>query len=578
MARGVTEVAPSAAYADSRGAVWIGFRDGTVARVRDGAVRRVELPDATSSGDVQCFFGDTAGRLWIGLRHGGLVRLDDPAGESPGIRPATASHGLPSDSVSCVTEDAWGRIYAGTPRGIARIDPATGSVRLFTTADGLAHNGVSAAFRDRSGSLWFGTSLGVSRIVPAPDPPPMTPPVFITGLRIAGVARTVSELGETELQDLSLGVGDNNIQIDFLGLGPGDDLRYLYTLEGAGTSQRHETSLRSVDFASLAPGSYRFVVQAIDGSGQTSPRQAVVTFTIPPPVWQRWWFFGILGLLAAAGILGFHRVRLARLLELERVRTRIATDLHDDIGSSLTQIAILCEIARTRAKGGALQLSDHLDKIAATSRELVDSMSDVVWAINPMRDQLRDVVQRMRRFAADLFDARDVRFRFRAPGPDRDVAMDADERREAYLVFKECLNNAIRHSGCTFVDIHLDVEGGWLTLTVTDNGAGFDPAESSDGHGLESMRKRAASLGGTFRIASGPPAGTTATLRFPLGRRRGPHWLSARRAVPDGEHRRIPEWPFGIRRPSRHDQQHQSRLGRQRAHEGDHGRHHRRPA
>jgi signal transduction histidine kinase len=131
-----------------------------------------------------------------------------------------------------------------------------------------------------------------------------------------------------------------------------------------------------------------------------------VEFRVAPALWRRAWFQAILIAVALAGAVWVHRTRVARLLEIERVRTRIATDLHDDIGSSLSQIAILSEVAHQRAAGGIA--GEPIERIGALSRELLDSIGDIVWAIQPHKDHLSDLRQRMRRFAADVLSARNV--------------------------------------------------------------------------------------------------------------------------------------------------------------------------
>jgi signal transduction histidine kinase len=168
---------------------------------------------------------------------------------------------------------------------------------------------------------------------------------------------------------------------------------------------------------------------------------------------------------------------------------------------------------------------EPLSLIAGTSREMVDSMSDIVWAINPQRDHLTDLTQRMRRFASDILSARDIGFRFRAPDAEQDIRLGADLRREVYLIFKETVNNLVKHSGCAEADIELRIVDGWLVLRISDDGRGFDPAQppaapngngaSLGGHGLLSMRRRAVALGGAFEVKSEPGRGTTSTLRVP---------------------------------------------------------------
>jgi signal transduction histidine kinase len=210
------------------------------------------------------------------------------------------------------------------------------------------------------------------------------------------------------------------------------------------------------------------------------------------------------------------RIREERLEELERVRKRIATDLHDDIGSTLTRISLLGEVARQQAGSTDRSVVEPLSSIASLSRELVDSMSDIVWAINPKKDHLSDLSQRMRHFASDLFTARQVDFRFRTPDTDGDVAVGANVRRELFLVFKEAVNNVVRHSACTEAALEFRAEPDGLVLVVSDNGRGFDLRRASDGHGLLSMRQRTEALGGRFEVISTPGEGTLLSFTIPF--------------------------------------------------------------
>jgi PAS domain S-box-containing protein len=207
------------------------------------------------------------------------------------------------------------------------------------------------------------------------------------------------------------------------------------------------------------------------------------------------------------------RSREERLRELERVRRRIATDLHDDIGSSLTQISIMSEVAQNREDG---ENAPALSKIANASRELIDAMSDIVWAINPQKDHLSDLKQRMRRFAADVLTARNIELDFRAPLDETDIALGANIRREVFLIFKETVNNLVKHSNSTRAQIDFRIADGHLLLSVSDNGQGFDTNGESEGHGLMSIRERTAALGGTIEVTSERGRGTMTSLHVPL--------------------------------------------------------------
>jgi signal transduction histidine kinase len=197
------------------------------------------------------------------------------------------------------------------------------------------------------------------------------------------------------------------------------------------------------------------------------------------------------------------------LLELERVRTRIATDLHDDIGSNLTRISLLSELAKQQSGNGKL-----LGSIAEIARESVSSMNDIVWAISPQHDRLTDLTRRMRQHAEEVFTLRDIRMEFNAPSSEADIQLPVGTRRDVLLIFKEAVNNAARHSGCTKAAIDFRCEHHTLCLQISDNGKGFETESENEGHGLRSMARRAEVLGGKLRIDSQPGEGTT--VRFDL--------------------------------------------------------------
>jgi len=190
--------------------------------------------------------------------------------------------------------------------------------------------------------------------------------------------------------------------------------------------------------------------------------------------------------------------------------------LHDDVGSSLTQVSLLTEVARQAMGGSSTFAREQLSIVARISSELVDSMSDIVWAINPRKDNLDDLTHRMRHFASDLFTAQQIDFEFRAPELEHEIKVGANVRRELYLIFKESVNNIARHSRCTRADLELEVTDGHLRLSVTDNGGGFDVFAPRVGNGLSSMSERAEAFGGQFEIVSRSGEGTSIVVSIPL--------------------------------------------------------------
>ncbi|HSK70812.1 MAG TPA: two-component regulator propeller domain-containing protein [Pyrinomonadaceae bacterium] len=521
-AEGLPHTSNVTAFAEDRaGNVWLGFYGGGAARFRNGRFHYYSVQEGFPSGFVNAAYTDREGRVWIATGNSGIVRIDNPTDDEPRFVNITVAQGLSSNRATCLTEDNFGRIYIGTGRGISRIEPNTGRIKLYSQADGLPYSAVQNCGRDALGNLWFRQKFILARLTPAAEERSSPPPIFIADLLVNGErVEKLSELGETSVGNLELNPEQRQIQIEFFALGfsTGETLSYQYKFAGADWSE--PSAQRTVNL-NLAPGSYNFEVRAVNSEGAASEIPARVSFSIARPVWQRWWFLLSAALIVSAVIYLLYRYRLKRLIELERVRTRIATDLHDDIGSSLSQIAILSEVVRQKIN--AEGASEPLNLIAGTSREMVDSMADIVWAINPQKDHLSDMIRRMRQFSGDILEAKNIAFRFHLPEKLKDAALGADLRREIYLIFKECVNNLAKHSAATEAEISIRLENESLYIEIKDNGRGFDAAEKLDGtadgyggNGLPNIKRRAASLNGEFIIASQPGRGTNISIKIPL--------------------------------------------------------------
>ncbi len=505
-ADGIPATAASAFAEDGAGHLWVGFYGGGLYRFRDGRFETWPEVDPDHGVTANTLVRDDAGSLWVSGRHGALQILDAAAGR-PRFEPLGASTALSRMPVNSLAFDTLGRIYLGGVHGVERVDPRTGARRTFTVADGLPSNRVGTLHRDRAGALWIGTSRGVARLVPGDDRAPAPPRVYVTGVRVAGVSRGPWP-GRLDL-------ASDQANLDFTYTAPsfraGERLLFRTRLVGASDAWSPPTDNRTVSLTNLAPGDYRFEVQAMGGDGVASTAPAAVAFTIAPPFWRRPAFVVLAGAALCAGAFFFYRARVSQAVALERVRTHIATDLHDDIGSSLSHIAILGQLARRRAQDGDADLVDALDRITGTSGELVDALSDVVWAVNPVHDRLADLVHRMRRFASELFAESGVALELDLVEARDDERIDADVRRQVYLVFKEALHNVLRHADARHVTVRLARGGGGLSLTVKDDGRGIAEPRPA-GHGLSSMTARAAAIGARLEIDSRPGSGTTIVM------------------------------------------------------------------
>ena len=514
---------------DRAGNIWLGLNSRSypagLARYKDGKFTFFTELNTIPLGNIASLLIDSTGRLWVASTTQGAIRLDDPNSANPAFQFFNTSGGLVSNRVTSLAEDNFGNIYFGTARGVDQLDQRSGKIRHFSDADGLALGSIDDILRDAKGDLWFATTQGLSRYTPHPSPPLPPPPIYIDSIRINGRPFPISALGEPAVTLPLLEPTENQIEIAYVGLSftPGDSLSYQYQLKGIDRDWESQGGKRTVTYANLAPGTYQFLVRAINVDKAASDPPASVSFTIEAPYWRRWWFILLCLGIGAGAIWAAIRIRVRRLLEVEKMRSRIATDLHDDVGSTLSQIAILSEVARRQAHDQTDSGDvSPMEKVAATSREAIDSMNDIVWSITPQRDHLRDLVQRMRRFASDTLSAIDIALHFHAP--EEDLALGVDLRREVFMIFKECVNNIARHSQATEAGIELTVNAHQLTLRIWDNGRGFVeaslPADRSGGNGLPSLRRRAANIGGAIDVVSAPGQGTSVTLKAPLRKRK----------------------------------------------------------
>jgi signal transduction histidine kinase len=515
-------------FSDRAGALWLSGHT-MLARLREGKVSVLQPTEGLPETEPRAFFQDSRGWLWIGLRYKGVSVIKDPTAEIPQFVNYSTQTGLASDTVWAITEDDAGRIYLGTGKGLNQLDPMTGRIRHFNVRDGLAGDVINDCLKDRNGNIWVSTSGGLSKFDPRAerivDRPP---PIYFSRVQVAGEALPLPGTGAERIPELELPAARNNLLVDYVALSfHGEQrLRYQYKLVGVDEDWSQPTETRSVNYARLAPGSYQLLARAINQEGVTSSEPAVFQFRILPPLWQRWWFLAAAALLAGAMIYTLHRYRVAQLIKLERVRTRIATDLHDDIGASLSRVAILSEVVKRQigaSPASGEQSIPLLTEIADSARGLVASMREIIWAIDPRRDDLGNVVAQVRQFASDVLEAQGINWDFQVAPELETIKLDPEQRRHLFLIFKEAINNIARHADCRCASLSLTIARHQLRAEIRDDGRGFtandgNPASAANGHGLENMRRRAAQVGGQVGIDSAPGCGVAIKLMIPLKR------------------------------------------------------------
>jgi ligand-binding sensor domain-containing protein/signal transduction histidine kinase len=495
-----------------QGQIWIGLTSpGGLFRLRDN---RFEPVAGIPEGSITALYPDQSHRLWIATLQAGLGRIDLPDADRPLARFYTRSQGLSANEVWSLTADREGRLYAGTYRGVDRLEPVTDRITHYSAADGLIPGDIRTALTDRNGNLWFLSKRGLSRLHPA-ERPHSKPIARITAIRIAGEPYPISELGETSIGPIEIPSSRNSVQVEYSAIdyGSPDDIRYEFRLEGAGRAWSDPDPNPAVQFASLAPGRYRLLVRAFGGDAA-----AAFSFRITPPVWRSWWFEVAVVLSLTAAFALWQRSKLRRQLALERVRAGIALDLHDDIGASLSRIAMMSEALKTRVNASDGGSNDVLGQIADESRRLVGNMSDIVWSVDPRRDTMGDLVARLRSFGSDVLEPRGIRWAFDADEQALKHQLSPNQRRQLYLILKEAIHNIARHSAASHAVVHIGMEGNVVCCDIEDDGCGLKKG-SHNGVGIHSMHVRAKQLGGFFEIKACPSGGTRGTLRFPLSKR-----------------------------------------------------------
>ncbi|MDH3590894.1 MAG: ATP-binding protein, partial [Planctomycetota bacterium] len=424
-------------------------------------------------------------------------------------------------TVRCLEFDDDDRMYLGTQSGLYRFDPRSERLRRFTPEDGLSGLEVYYAIRAQDGTLWFSFERGIARVDPDRllDGAGTTPSLSIRDVRINGRSRPIPPLGTLAVTGIVAPPGPLSIEVDVSAVRFRDSsgLGFQYRLTDDDDAWSAPTETRTLSFVGLSAGRHRVEFRSIlDGVG--SSEHARLELKVLAPLWRRPWFVALFVGVVVVAAAAFLRWRWLQVARLQEIRLGLATDLHDEIGSGLSQVSILSELARRGIDGDPASTESSLRRIGEVSRNLVDSMAEIVWAINPQRDTPQDLVQRMRRFADDVLSSEHTRVTFETEGWSGAGPLGPRLRRDLFLMLKEAVHNVAKHAEAAHVRIRLSREGRRLRMLIEDDGRGFDPAVKTDGLGRPSIADRARRLGGRARIESTPGRGTRVEIEIPLGK------------------------------------------------------------
>lgn len=525
---------------DREGVIWCGFGEGGLVRIANGELSHYRREDGLASNAVQCLLVDDDGSIWIGTADGGLSRFKD--GRFANLNTA---HGLADNFVGYLLDDGLGYLWLSTHHGLQRVAkselnraadgaiPALSS-QIYDHSDGLPTieftGGLQAAgCKTADGRLWFASSKGLVSVDPARiKPNSIPPPVVLESLLVD--ARTVPSIDGAVPERLE--PDHQRLEFRFSGLSyvAPNKVLFKYRLEGIDRDWIEAGSKRTAFYSRLPAGTYRFRVIACNNDRLWNNEGASLAFTVAPFFWQTWWFIGscLVAVAAAVALLARHLTRrrmqrqieqMERQHEIERERARIAQDIHDDVGASLSRIAMLSQPARADLAAPE-RTAAMLSRIYTTAREVTRALDEIVWAVDPRHDTLDSLVDYMGKFAQDFLAAANVRCRLDLPIEVPAWPLTAETRHNLFLAFKETLNNAVKHAAATEVRISFGLRPDSFVLTVEDNGRGFEPAGSAaaepgrfaSGNGLLNMKRRLARIGGRCEVSSAKGEGARVSL------------------------------------------------------------------
>ena len=506
--------------ADKSGGVWMGTEEGELGLLSEGAFQKFTHPHWPGDG-IHALLVAPDGAVWLGTVGQGLLRFQNGI-----FTQVKSTHGLPTDSISQLLLDQAGWLWCGSDRGLFRVKLA----ELNAAADGkLAevtafHYGRSvglsdfqfcdddqpAAIVDRTGQFWLASVKGAVVFRPGALTYDSEPPsVFIESISSNGKPLNASSAA-------ALPAGVRRLEFRFVApdLTGSENVRYRFKLDGTKADWSAAAPTPMAVYTNLPPGRYRFQVIACNSDGVWNEKGVSLAFTVVPFYWQTDWFRYLAIAVAAGSLLLIGRYvavrRLRRRLwilkqegELQRERTRIAQDIHDELGANLTSISWLADRGQKHQADPAV-VGAELEKIAATARESVRAMDGIVWALNQHNESLENFADYLSHFANEFFRPTAISCQLEIPLRIPEIKMGTVARHHLFLAVKEALNNVLRHSEASEVWIRLHCGDDQLVISVADNGKGLNLNAGKPGEdGLANIRSRIAALKGTLSLTSG---------------------------------------------------------------------------
>jgi len=482
------------------GSVWIATYGG-VTRFKDEEVKSFTIQEGLPNNAVMNLLEDKQGRIWAST-FGGIAWFDGMRFQS-----ITTNDGLPDDVCYFIHQSENGLYWIGTTNGVVRFNAdlyfnqqgrdKNLAFQILNKEQGLVANelNLGAVYEDKEGYLWFGTVEGLSRFDPDSYQGNTVPPkVHITGVNASGREYKPGEY-------FTLSHEENYLEIQYAGINftAPNQILYEYKLSEIDPDWQ-QTTARFVKYPSLPPGEYIFQVHARNLNGTWSEELEEFEFRISAPFWMQWWFW-ILMLAAVIGIiyLFYNYYRARKMIDIERMRVRIASDLHDDVGASLTEIALQSDFLQ--AEGADSEFKKSLEQIGRQCRKIVSSLDDIVWSIDARNDTLGDLTDRMQDYVLNTLEPKNMMVNYNFDELNMDNKLPVSVKENVYLIFKEAVNNISKYSDGDQVNIKMQNHNGYFEFNISDNGT-TGKGTKKTGQGLRNMEMRAKRIGANITIES----------------------------------------------------------------------------
>ncbi|HEY0679544.1 MAG TPA: two-component regulator propeller domain-containing protein [Chitinophagaceae bacterium] len=491
---------------DSKGNIWLAGGYHTFFISPDGTIRELKLKSENGNTAVSIpsfsLAIDKKDNLWLVSQS----KLQNITRDGKLIKVYNQQNGLMGTSPNYMLADQQGYIWVATENSLHRLNPETGHFRYYKKEDGLFSNNIMEPMTIAdNGDLFVGfhNAFSYTNIFTL-NHRNATVPFIFTGIQVED--RKISPI---EISQVTLQPGENSLDVDFAALdfSKPEKIQYVYWMEGA-ENEWDTTDQRTLSFTNLSGGNYVLHLKVMGPNGVASKEELTLAIKVIPPFYRTWWFWMLVAFGLGSILYSFYHIRKEQRARLEKIRDRIATDLHDDMGSTLSSIRIFSDVAKNQVAATQPQVVPMLEKISNNASQLSDNMQDIIWTIKQDHDRLEDLVARIREFGLKLCDAKDIVFKVHISDSFKTSRLNLEQRRNLYLIFKECLNNAIKYSNCTIIQLFITQQRRHLKMVIEDNGKGFSEAGITKGNGLSNIRKRAQEIDGNATIESVPGKGT----------------------------------------------------------------------